>query len=54
MAKKAKVKGKVEKQNMAPKETVRPPQKTDTEENENAHDFGGIPNRDLKKNLGCG
>jgi hypothetical protein len=24
------------------------------EENDNAMDFGGIPHRDLKKNLGCG
>ena len=25
-----------------------------SQEEENSTDFGGIPNRDLKKNLGCG
>ena len=25
-----------------------------SEENENRFNFGGLPNRDLKKNLGCG
>lgn len=24
------------------------------EEEEKPHDFGGLPDRDLKKNLGCG
>ena len=30
------------------------PEKTDTERVEDDQDFGGFPNRDLKKNLGCG
>jgi hypothetical protein len=28
--------------------------KEKADESESAFDFGGLPNRDLKKNLGCG
>jgi len=39
-----------------PKEvTARPVSPTEQKkEPENTFDFGGLPNRDLKKNLGCG
>jgi hypothetical protein len=35
-----------------PKPSEKPPEVK--EENENPFDFGGLPPRDLKKNLGCG
>jgi hypothetical protein len=36
-------------------EKPKPPEKPEVkEENENPFDFGGMPQRDLKKNLGCG
>lgn len=54
MSKKAKTKGKASNEGVKPKESVKPPLKKDVEDNDNTPDFGGIPNRDLKKNLGCG
>ena len=54
MSKKVKAKGKAAKQRVTPKETANSRPKDEAEENDNAHDFGGIPNRNLKKNLGCG
>lgn len=54
MGKKGKTKEKDSKQQRAPREAVKAPQKVESEANDNPHDFGGIPNRDLKKNLGCG
>lgn len=35
-------------------EKAKTPAPQDTSENEKPFDFGGLPNRDLKKNLGCG
>lgn len=32
----------------------KPPSEGSVEKNEKPFDFGGIPPRDLKKNLGCG
>jgi hypothetical protein len=46
----AKKKGKVQK----PKKPVPPAKEMDTEAPEKQFDFGGLPARDLKKNLGCG
>ena len=54
MSKKAKDKEKATKRSLKSKEVVKPSGKEDTLENDNPNDFGGIPNRDLKKNLGCG
>jgi len=55
MSKKVKVKEKSIKRPVSPKEKVVAPRTDDDrEENDGATDFGGIPNRDLKKNLGCG
>jgi hypothetical protein len=54
MGKKVKDKEKATKRRLKPKEAVRPSGKEDALENDNPNDFGGIPNRDLKKNLGCG
>lgn len=34
--------------------TKKAKKKAKTEEKENKFDFGGLPSRDLKKNLGCG
>ena len=42
--------------NHAPKDKPAKPQKVDEtpeDENTKAMDFGGLPNRNLKKNLGC-
>lgn len=42
------------------KKDVKAPEKTktaapqDASENDKPFDFGGLPDRDLKKNLGCG
>ena len=55
MARKAKLKTNKEakaRTNSPPSQKAQPHAK-DAEE-ENPMDFGGIPNRDLKKNLGCG
>lgn len=35
-------------------EKPRPKEEKPHEEDENPFDFGGLPKRDLKKNLGCG
>jgi len=36
------------------KPSASPPQSQPDRESENSFDFGGLPDRDLKKNLGCG
>lgn len=36
------------------KETIRQPSEEVTIDNEKSSPYGGIPQRDLKKNLGCG
>jgi hypothetical protein len=38
----------------APAEKPKPAREEETHEADNRFDFGGIPGRDLKKNLGCG
>jgi len=40
--------------NLKSKEKVKDPPKSAEREDEKPFDFGGIPDRDLKKNLGCG
>jgi len=47
------VKKKVKKPSKAEKEATKLPVNA-TAEKENSFDFGGLPQRDLKKNLGCG
>jgi hypothetical protein len=47
------VKKKVKKQPKGVKATITTPVKEVVIEEENQPDFGGLPNRDLKKNLGC-
>jgi hypothetical protein len=47
------VKKKVKKPTKAPKEAPKLPADASVEK-ENPFDFGGLPQRDLKKNLGCG
>jgi hypothetical protein len=37
-----------------PQLSLKPGRPEDTAEPEKAFDFGGLPPRDLKKNLGCG
>jgi hypothetical protein len=37
-----------------PKENEKQPPSKEIEEPEKPFDFGGLPQRDLKKNLGCG
>jgi hypothetical protein len=37
-----------------PKKEVPKPASDEPTEKENLFDFGGLPQRDLKKNLGCG
>jgi hypothetical protein len=51
MAKNSRDKKKGKKQKMHRKSTE---QKPAVDESENPLDFGGMPARDLKKNLGCG
>jgi len=36
------------------KENAHPKAEHAQQEDEKPHDFGGLPHRDLKKNLGCG
>lgn len=36
------------------KAKTKPPKARQDEEKDGRFDFGGLPNRDLKKNLGCG
>jgi hypothetical protein len=46
-----------EKKAVEKEEKPQPKQNTQNDEHtesENPFDFGGLPNRDLKKNLGCG
>jgi hypothetical protein len=52
--KKNKVKKKVTKQDQKKPEKPALPPTAEEETTENPFDFGGLPNRDLKKNLGCG
>jgi hypothetical protein len=47
------VKKKVKKPTKAPKEAPKLPA-NESVEKKNPFDFGGLPQRDLKKNLGCG
>jgi hypothetical protein len=47
------VKKKVKRQSKVKKEEPKPANEAATEK-ENQFDFGGLPQRDLKKNLGCG
>ena len=54
MSKKEKGKEKVQERQVPPRETPKPAKKEEVDERNDAPDFGGIPNRDLKKNLGCG
>lgn len=51
MRKQQKPKPKAQKKEIAPKQESATAEKT---EPENPFDFGGLPSRDLKKNLGCG
>ncbi len=37
-----------------PQKVTPPPSKQQEEEKPEGFDFGGLPQRDLKKNLGCG
>jgi len=45
---------KSKKKKKAEKSQTNPPEKGTDQETEKPFDFGGIPQRDLKKNLGCG
>jgi len=40
--------------NSKPKEAIKEPPKSTEQGDEKPFDFGGLPDRDLKKNLGCG
>ncbi len=55
MAKRVIIPDKKEKIVKAPKgEKVDANRPVTSDENENQFDFGGLPQRDIKKNLGCG
>lgn len=45
---------KVKKQKVSKKESSKNESAQNTVQEEKEFDFGGIPDRDLKKNLGCG
>ena len=52
MNKKKKLKKKQDRKDK--KENAHPKAEHAQQEDEKPHDFGGLPHRDLKKNLGCG
>ena len=52
MSKRKKIKDKQESKNKSAQ--IRKVQETAEEEKTEAMDFGGLPNRNLKKNLSCG
>ena len=52
MSKRKKIKDKQESKNKSAQ--IRKAQETADDEKTDAMDFGGLPNRNLKKNLGCG
>ena len=51
---KKKKEGKSSDKDSKPKIRETKPEKQDSIDNEDPFDFGGLPKRDLKKNLGCG